>query len=1535
GGTLAGTTTGIQGNILNNGVLIFDQSVDGDYAGLLSGTGGIVLNGTGAIALTNTANTFSGGVTVNAGVLRITSDAALGTGSIILNGGSLDLTLAQLAPGRQLITLGQVQQVAVHTGDFVFTGGILGSGIEKVGLGTLTFNYDNSGFTGDIYVNGGTIRALTAQSFGAATIHMIDPNIQYSATGSYASNIVLEVAAPSSADPSTLTVDAGIVATITGSITQTANGDTVQPLVIDGLGTLVLTNAANSWNGSTTINTGATLQGTAATISGGNIVSNGTLALNQAGDGTFDLDISGTGGVTSIGAAELTLSGTNTYSGRTQINAGTLIAGGGSAIGDTSAVTVAGGATLSLAGSETIGSLVGSGTVRVNANTLTVGGDNASTEFSGSITDIAAVSYVGSWDVTSGPHWSTNPPTYTGQDAAALLFGGSAADYRISTAGADIAAITDTAWYNRYGGNPANFTQLASDARIDTAGAGYNASGDSSAYVGDHASTPTYNYAFTGGQSLGGGLTHVGSGSLILSGTNTYTGQTSIEGGTLEVRNGSAIADTGVVSVSSGATFLVSNAETIGRLTGAGAVNLAGGSLTLANSSGTYSGALSGTGSLVLSGGSLSLGGALINAGGLVLGGTTTASLLSTGSITVAGNAVTMNGTANSFTNAGSVSSSGGTGVTSSGVLTLTNATGGAISGRAGVYAGGLGTVTNAVGASITGGSLNNTVRLAGNGSSLTNAGTISGTTNFSGVFFDGTGTVTNQTGGTISNTSTAVQFAGDGSALVNAGTITSNSGFSGVFFDRTGTVTNQTGGSISNTGTAVWLSGAGSVLDNAGSISNSANASAVYFANSGTVVNQAGGTLTSANARAVRMAGAGASVTNAGLIAGGDAGVYLDGANGSVTNTGTIRVTGGSANTVVSGVVSSAAGSAVTNAGLIDSSLDGGRGIYLAGGTGTITNQSGGTISGNGAGAAIILTGADYALDLQAGSTVNGLIDASATTGINTVTIAGDLNGSYAGGTGADNVTLVGGMTVSGLIDGSSGTDTLILGGMADGALDISQTLGFESRTLTGGGAWTLSGTDSDAADWTLDSGTLRLTGSQSVSDTAGILVNSGATLSIGDSEAIGALIGNGSVVIDASQMLYVGVNGADSIFSGIISGAGSLSQSGTGSLTLYGANTYTGDTRVDAGTLRLGASGVIADSSRLIVQTGATLDMQGFDETVAVAWLNGTVNNSMSPPPSPLMGGTSGGPQAVILPTGTGTLTAADYYLDGATINTNLGTGNLYNTGGVSILNGTAAAGLVSVQAGTLRLGESDRLADTAILSVSANATLDLQGFDETVATAYLNGSLYGANIPFSPRVDGDSKSPELVAWNPGPVGTGTLTAAEYYLDGATVFANLGTGNLFNTGGYSILYGTAAAGLVSVEAGTLLLGVSNRLADTATLSVSSGATLDLRGNDETVGLALINGSLNSSLPNPATPLAAPTLAGGAPLSGLFLGTGTLTALEYQLNGAAVNANLGAGTLFNLGGVSTLTGTAATGEVVVQAGTLRLGASERLADTA
>ncbi len=55
--------------------------------------------------------------------------------------------------------------------------------------------------------------------------------------------------------------------------------------------------------------------------------------------------------------------------------------------------------------------------------------------------------FVGSYAVYDGPVWSTNPPVYSAQEAAALLFGGTPSDYAISIdPSLDPSTITHSGW---------------------------------------------------------------------------------------------------------------------------------------------------------------------------------------------------------------------------------------------------------------------------------------------------------------------------------------------------------------------------------------------------------------------------------------------------------------------------------------------------------------------------------------------------------------------------------------------------------------------------------------------------------------------------------------------------------------------------------------------------------------------------------------------------------------------------------------------------------------------------------------------------------------------------------------------------------------------------------------------------------------------------------------------------------------------------------------------------------------------------------
>jgi autotransporter-associated beta strand protein len=185
-----------------------------------------------------------------------------------------------------------------------------------------------------------------------------------------------------------------------------------------GSGTLTLS-GTNTYSGGTTINTGtlavsadSNLGGSAGGLAFGGgalqflsgFTMSRTVALNSGG-GTFDTNgnnatlagtISGTGGLTKIGAGTLTLSGPSTYTGATNVNAGTLQAGVANAFTPLSAFTVASGATLDLNNfDQAVGSLAGAGAVTLGAATLFTGGDNTSTTFSGTISGSGGLIKIG------------------------------------------------------------------------------------------------------------------------------------------------------------------------------------------------------------------------------------------------------------------------------------------------------------------------------------------------------------------------------------------------------------------------------------------------------------------------------------------------------------------------------------------------------------------------------------------------------------------------------------------------------------------------------------------------------------------------------------------------------------------------------------------------------------------------------------------------------------------------------------------------------------------------------------------------------------------------------------------------------------------------------------------------------------------------------------------------------------------------------------------------------------------------------------
>lgn len=96
--------------------------------------------------------------------------------------------------------------------------------------------------------------------------------------------------------------------------------------------------------------------------------------------------------------------------------------------------------------------------------------------------------------------------------------------------------------------------------------------------------------------------------------------------------------------------------------------------------------------------------------------------------------------------------------------------------------------------------------------------------------------------------------------------------------------------------------------------------------------------------------------------------------------------------------------------------------------------------------------------------------------------------------------------------------------------------------------------------------------------------------------SATLGALTGSRNLAL-GSGAVSIGNNHLNTTYSGVLSGIGSLTKTGNGTLTLSNTNTYNGTTTVNAGTLTFGANNVIPSTAVSI--GNATLNAATFTET------------------------------------------------------------------------------------------------------------------------------------------------------------------------------------------------------------------------------------------------------------------------------------------------------------------------------------------------
>ncbi|EAY8617040.1 AIDA autotransporter-like protein ShdA, partial [Salmonella enterica subsp. enterica serovar Worthington] len=279
---------------------------------------------------------------------------------------------------------------------------------------------------------------------------------------------------------------------------------------------------SNTYTGGTLINGGTLVASNVEALGTGDVTDDATLELNTGGD--FDNAISGSGQVVKSGDETLTLSGSNTYTGGTLISSGTLVANDVNALG-TGDVTD--NAVLELnTGGDFINSIGGTGRVEKSGDeTLTLSGSNTytgGTTINDGTLVATSVDALGSGDVTDNATLELN----TGGDFANNI-GGTGS---VVKSGDKTLTLSGTNSYT--GGTTISGGTLVAN-NVEALGTGdvtnnatleLNTGGD-----------------FTNAISGSGQVVKSGDKTLTLSGANSYTGGTTISGGTLVANDVNAL----------------------------------------------------------------------------------------------------------------------------------------------------------------------------------------------------------------------------------------------------------------------------------------------------------------------------------------------------------------------------------------------------------------------------------------------------------------------------------------------------------------------------------------------------------------------------------------------------------------------------------------------------------------------------------------------------------------------------------------------------------------------------------------------------------------------------------------------------------------------------------------------------------------------------------------------------------------------------------------------------------------------------------
>ena len=517
---------------------------------VLDGSNGMIKTGGGTVVLEPGdgwwSSTLTGDITINGGQLTSIRATSLGygAGAITINsGGTLNVDWT---------TVTRTGLVTVDAGTLQTGGGSPelinnGSGFVLQNGGAINTRLAGSG---GLTVNGARSYLYSANSYTGATVINAGGDLALAYGGDLPTDTALELSGVLLANNKNHTVG-GLTGASTGlyygdaagtfTVNKVSGTDTyggiiqnVGTFIKDGAGTLSFTHTDNNttFPGALTVNNGVLELGEAGRFASGNY--SGAVSLSSASsvlqiatsaDQALGGAISGSGSLIKSGAGTLTVSGSNSYSGETTVNAGKLNVNANMTL--TGTVTVNGGE---------LGSDNGS-TLTNNGGGFVLTGSSAA----------AAVVLAGSGGLTvSSPDariWAQ--ATYSG--ATTVTSG------QLNICGSG--GISTNSAVSIASGATVDLTSFFAADNINRTIGGLAGAGN----LFGRGGTVTVNKAsgtdiFSGVISGGTGLIKEGAGALALAGANDYTGTTAVNAGTLALANGSGLGSTAAgTTVASGA----------------------------------------------------------------------------------------------------------------------------------------------------------------------------------------------------------------------------------------------------------------------------------------------------------------------------------------------------------------------------------------------------------------------------------------------------------------------------------------------------------------------------------------------------------------------------------------------------------------------------------------------------------------------------------------------------------------------------------------------------------------------------------------------------------------------------------------------------------------------------------------------------------------------------------------------------------------------------------------------------------------------